>query len=68
MMFMLLGYIDAEEIMVAFGKMGVHIDRQEAEKLLKRCVLYCVKTHLKVPKANLIIFLGKYQPFSKRPL
>ena len=35
----LSGLIDTDEIMQAFSKMGVHIDRAEAEKLLKRWVI-----------------------------
>ena len=35
---MLAGAIDADEIMTVFSKMGVHIDRTEANQLLSR---YC---------------------------
>ena len=33
------GYIDKEEIMTTFEKLGVNIDSCEAERLLKRYVL-----------------------------
>ena len=35
---MVSGYINADEIVTAFSKLGVDIDKAEADKLLKRCV------------------------------
>ena len=55
---MFSGAIDADEIMTVFSKMGVHIDRTEANQLLSR---YCQCLH-----HGCVILLVVGLPFTTR--